>query len=55
MEIVRTQREINEQLDLAHKYSEEGSKYFGLSYEEGLIAMYDWLVGNTDDLPMEEE
>jgi hypothetical protein len=53
-EITRTKKEIDDQLNEAQKYIDEGSKYFGMSYEDGIVAMFDWLVGNSDALPMEE-
>lgn len=51
--IVRSQEDINIVLDKAMEGIEEGSVYPGMSYEEGIQAMYDWLVGNTDDTPFE--
>lgn len=53
-EIVRTQEEIDEILDWCTEAVEEDkTHYFGQSYEDGVQAMYDWLVGNTDDKPNE--
>jgi len=49
--IVREQKEIEKQLQEA----EDQSRYFGMSYEQGIIAMYEWLVGDTDNLPIEED
>lgn len=51
--IVRTQEEIDEMLDKANKAFNEGTLYLGMYYEEGVIAMYDWLVGNTDHKPFD--
>lgn len=54
MEIVRTKEEIYDVLDKCIEQMEYGESIFhGMSYEEGVQAMYDWLVGNTDDNPME--
>jgi len=52
--IVRTQDEIDKQLNLAVEGIDEGSKYPGMSYEEGIQNMYDWLIGQIDDAPMDE-
>ena len=54
MEITKTQTEIDEQLNLAQEGIDEGSKYPGMSYEEGIQAMWDWLIGQIDDAPMTE-
>lgn len=50
--IVRTEDEINEQLNLAAEGQDSGSKYPGQSYEDGIRAMFDWLVGDTEDTPL---
>lgn len=55
-EIVRSQPEIDDQLNKISESTDAGSsKYPGMTYEEGLRDMYDWLVGHTDDKPMETE
>lgn len=51
--IVRTEEEINKVLDKAIEGINEGSEYPGMSYEEGIQVMYDWLVGNIDENPFE--
>jgi len=51
--IVRTQKEINDVLDTASELIEEGGRFPGMSYEEGIKEMYDWLVGNTEDNPLD--
>ena len=52
--IVRTQKEIDEQLD---KITDgiHASKYPGMTYEQGAEIMYQWLTGETDSLPIEED
>lgn len=51
----RTQREVDSVLgDCADSISEGSSKYPGLTYEEGVQAALDWILGNTDDQPMAE-
>ena len=48
-QIRRTQKEIDDVLNRASEYSNEGeTKFWGMSYEDGLEAMYDWL---TEDEP----
>ena len=49
--IVRSRDEIDEVLNWASEALENGPHYPGQSYEDGLMAMYDWLVGHTDDDP----
>lgn len=52
--IVRNKKEIEAQLNLAEETKDQ-SRYFGMSYEQGMIAMYEWLTGETDSLPIEED
>lgn len=53
-EIIRTQHEIDEVLDACVEYIEKGESHFpSMPYEEGVQAMYDWLVGNVEESPME--
>ena len=52
--IIRTEQQINEQLDKASQIiNNDGTHYPGMSYEQGIQAMYDWLVGDTEDTPIE--
>lgn len=51
---VRTSEEIEDQQDLCQAGREGGSKYPGMSYEEGVLAAFDWLLGDTDEKPMED-
>lgn len=52
MEIVRTQKEIEVQLRECLEAETEGSKYPGLTYEEGIKALYAWLIGETENYPL---
>lgn len=52
--IVRTDAEIDEQLNIAADGINDGSKYPGMSYEDGIQAFADWLFGDTDEKPFEE-
>lgn len=54
MAITRTETEINEQLDKAQEGVENGSKYSGMSYEEGVKYALEWVTGQSDDKPMED-
>lgn len=50
----RTEKEIRELIAAALEYVHKGgSKYPGMSYEEGVVAALDWITGETDDYPME--
>lgn len=54
VELKRTEAEINEQLDRATHGVEEGTQYSGMSYEEGVRETIQWLLGYTNDKPMED-
>jgi hypothetical protein len=32
----------------------EAQQYFGMSYEEGVLAALDWVIGNTNDPPIDK-
>lgn len=53
--IVRTEKEIEAQIQKAEDASNDGSMYPGMSYEEGMLAMYQWLTGEVEDKPLELE
>ena len=46
--IERTDKEIDDLLDRVTDACERGTAFRGMTYEEGLRAMFDWL---TDDEP----
>lgn len=50
---MRTEREIEKLIDRAAKAAEVGSKFPGMSYEEGVIAALEWALGDDID-PMED-
>lgn len=53
-EIIRDESEIDEIINETHIIeNEEGSRYPGMSYEQGLRDMYEWLIGDSDDNPLE--
>ena len=52
-EIVRSYEEIEKVISWIFETRDTGrSHYHGLNYEDGLLAMHDWLTGVTDDNPM---
>ena len=54
--VVRTQEEIDEQLNLAMEQSEQGkSKFPGMSYEEGVSEALQWVTGRQEQRPMVDE
>ncbi len=53
MEIVRDSSDIEEIIQLAEDSLEKGSEFAGMSYEEGILALYNWLVGHQDEPPLE--
>jgi len=53
-EIVRSQSEIDAVYESAMEGVSQGSKFSGMSYEEGIIAMLAWLTGDSNDNPMED-
>jgi hypothetical protein len=53
-QIVRTDAEINEQLNIAADGINEGSKYPGMSYEDGIQQFWLWVTGETNEKPFEE-
>ena len=50
---MRPQAEIDEQMDQATEA--RGSRWPGMSYEEGVEAALSWVCGLTDDLPMSDD
>lgn len=55
IQITKTEKQIEQQLQKAEDASINGTKYSGMTYEEGMLALYNWLTGETDDLPLEED
>jgi len=49
VEIKRTEEELYRVLDWAQDV--QGSRYPGMSYEDGIIYTLDWILGRTDDPP----
>ena len=56
MNIVRTEQEICEVLDeCLNCENTSTSIYPGMSYEQGVKAAIEWLIGDTEDHPINDE
>lgn len=56
MDIVRTQREVDEQItECIDRLDYGASRFPGLTYEDGVLAFYDWLIGDVEESPMERQ
>lgn len=47
--------EIEDQLAEAINSMDSGSKWPGMSYEEGVAAALRWVLGHSENRPMEDE
>ncbi len=55
-EVARTDDEINDlRNDVADRINEGGSRYPGMSYENGIEEALSWLLGESEDHPYAEE
>jgi hypothetical protein len=53
-EIVRTDEEIDQLLnECCDQINTGGSKFSGMTYEQGLDAAIRWLTGDADEYPLE--
>lgn len=52
--IVRTDDEVDTVIEECYNSEAEGSKFPGMSYEQGVKAGIEWLVGDSDQNPMED-
>lgn len=52
---MRSQQEINEQMNRAAEGVNSGSQYSGMSYEEGVQQALMWVCGLSDEEPMPDE
>ena len=56
MEIVRTQAEVDKVIDTCiENNTNNRQRYSGMTYEDGIRAGIEWLIGDTDDYPFDEE
>ncbi len=53
-QIKRSGDEIDRVMNWAHEGQNSGTRYAGMSYEEGITAMLDWLTGISDEAPDDE-
>jgi hypothetical protein len=53
--IVRTDEEINEVLNKAAESMDSGTRWRGMTYEEGVQNALLWLFGELPDNPMPDE
>lgn len=49
--VARKDKEVDRVLDWATAGEDEGSKYPGMSYETGVKAGIEWLIGNSEQPP----
>ncbi len=55
MKIARTEQEIDDLLNECIESEETGgSKYPGMTYEQGIKAAIEWITGEINDNPMED-
>lgn len=50
-----TEDQINEQIDEASDGIDSGSRWPGMSYEQGVKAALDWVLGNEELAPMADD
>ena len=50
-----TQQQIDDVLNRAAEAEEEGTKWPGMSYEQGVKAGIEWVLGYIDSNPMDDE
>lgn len=52
---MKDEEEMDEQINLAYESKDEyGSRWPGMSYEDGVIAALSWAKGDEEAEPMEE-
>lgn len=53
--IMRDQAEIDDVLNKCFEHINQGTtKFRGMTYEQGVDEMYQWLTGQSDDNPMDD-
>ena len=52
---MRTSDEIKNQIDLARDTFEEGSRYSGMTYEQGVEDALMWVTEQSDDKPLADD
>lgn len=51
MKVVKTDREIEDLRAWCYEAQEQGPHYPGMSYEDGITTVLDWLDGASDENP----
>lgn len=55
MVIMQTQKEIDDLIDRCyHNIDIIGTKFPGMSYEDGIIAAFEWIIGLRGTDPLED-
>lgn len=54
MEQVRSQGEIDNLMNRVLDQMDKGTKFFGMSYEEGINAAINWLFNEDEPNPMDD-
>ena len=49
-----TEAEMHEQIDAANDAIEQGGKFLGMTYEDGVKTALEWVMEETTTKPMEE-
>ncbi len=52
---MKTEREIKEQQGAAAEATDSPSQMWGMSYEQGVLAALDWVLGTMDKPPIQED
>lgn len=55
VEVVRTVEEIEDLMSTVSDAIDEGGRFEGMTYEEGIQSAIDWMLGNIDTHPMAED
>jgi len=56
LDIARTEDEIDDVMNTCSEVIDSGDSHFeGMSYEQGVQAALDWVLGRTEDHPFPEE
>lgn len=54
MDVIRSEDEINRVENWAVEGIDQGSRYAGMSYEQGIVDTLNWLRGDDDHAPDDE-
>lgn len=51
---MKTETEMYDEIDRANEAIDNGGKFNGMSYEDGIKEALEWVMGNTLDKPMDD-